>query len=404
MRDIIASKSITFWLNKGYAETTKENYRKGTRPFFEWAETHPDDLVADWKKVKYDIRLREQFIDEWTEKVEEYVFGLKDYTPRSQEQELTLIVSFFKSFKIPIEPDKPKHTYVRFHNRDLKRDEIQLILANTASLRDKLFFLMMAESGLRPYTLVQLRYEHVKEDFEANKLPMKIELPSELLKERVSARWTFIGDDSFKILKTYLKPKLPLKAKDQIFNPQRKGRMKGSFLDPVTFTNKFSRIVLKLGITEHRGGKPKKIRLYCLRKWFNNNCRYEGFDTSFKEYWMGHNTTQTAHISRDLERHKDEYSKAYQNLRIYKPAISVESIKEQETRIEELEKALSEQQKLTRELLQFRETLETLKDLADFLGIRDWKEYVGLPIPETMREAFMEWRKEKLKAKQDKKS
>ncbi|NIO38455.1 hypothetical protein GTO27_12270, partial [Candidatus Bathyarchaeota archaeon] len=167
-------------------------------------------------------------------------------------------------------------------------------------------------------------------------MPMMIELPSELLKERVSARWTFLGEDAFKLLRTYLKPRLPRNDHDLLFTPERQGRMTRDFLDPVTFTNKFSRIVLKLGITQHREGKPKKIRLYCLRKWFNNNCRYEGFDASYKEFWMGHNTVQTSYISRDLERHRHEYSKAYDNLRIYQPAISQETIKEHVAEIEEL--------------------------------------------------------------------
>jgi hypothetical protein len=39
---------------------------------------------------------------------------------------------------------------------------------------------MMAESGLRPRTLVQLRYKHIKADFEAGRVPMKIEVPAML--------------------------------------------------------------------------------------------------------------------------------------------------------------------------------------------------------------------------------
>ena len=348
MRDISTNKSIQFWINKRCgSETTVRRYKRRSELFFEWARIDPDELVAAWKKVKYDYRLREQFIDEWTEKIEDYIFNnLENYTPLSRLNELAMVESFFKAHKIPVEPDKPKHTFVKFHNRDITREEIKRILEHT-TIRNKTFFLMMAESGLRPYTLVQLRYRHIKRDFKANKVPMMIELPSELLKDRVEARWTFIGEDGFKVLKAFLKPRLPLQNEDLIFLPRRSDT-KHDFLLPQTFTNIFGRVALKLGMTERtERGKPKPIRLYCLRKFFNNDLRYEGFNTAYREFWLGHKITQIHYISRDPEVHRQEYAKAYEYLRIYKSKTETEKIvKEQATRIEQLEKELKEQREL----------------------------------------------------------
>jgi len=314
------SKSVTFWLKKACgSEVSSGDYRRRIEKFFKYLDTEPDNLLLAWKKVKYDYRAREKFIDEWTEKIEDYVYNkYENYAPATRMQELAVVVSFFKHHRIPVEPDREKHVYVKYHNRDITKKEIKRILEH-ANIRDRTFFLMMLESGLRPNTLVQLRYKHIKKDIEANRVPMMIELPSELLKDRVSARWTFIGEDAFKSLKEYLKTRIPLKNEDLIFTPERSD-VKREYLAPTTFTNKFGGIALKLGITEREEkGKPRKIRLYCLRKYFNNELRYEGFDPAYKEFWMGHETTQTHYISRDIEKHREIYAKAYTSLRIYKP-------------------------------------------------------------------------------------
>ena len=86
-------------------------------------------------------------------------------------------------------------------------------------------------------------------------------------------------------------------------------------------------------------------------------------DTAFREFWMGHKTTQTHYVSRDVERHREEYGKAYENLRIYKTIDSTHShkieeqtrkIEDQASRIEELEEKLKE----TKEVLDWMQKRE----------------------------------------------
>ncbi|MGC8870897.1 MAG: hypothetical protein ACP5PT_07405, partial [Brevinematia bacterium] len=62
-------------------------------------------------------------------------------------------------------------------------------------------------------------------------------------------------------------------------------------------------------------GKPKSLRLYCLRKYFWNNMRC---DTSFRSYWFCHKSIDDHYITTtDIERHREEYLKGYEYLRIY---------------------------------------------------------------------------------------
>lgn len=255
------------------------------------------------------------------------------------------VISFFKNNKIPVEPELKGRLYVKYHNRDLQREEIKRILDHTRCIRDKVYFLMLAESGARPYTLVQLRYKHIKDEFEKGNIPMKIELPAEIVKDRVGNRWTFIGEDCYNLLKEYLSSRQPLDDESLIFAPEVEARMKHAFLRPETFNNQFSKIVLKLGLVERREpNKPKKLYQYCLRKYFRNNIRVS--DTAFREFWMGHTFgTDESYLSRDVEKHREEYAKAYNSIRIYKPEIpkTVEKLQEYyEAEINTLKQAIIE--------------------------------------------------------------
>ena len=377
MRDISANRFVTLWVKKTCgSDMTRKGYMGAINRFFKDMAVEPDELVEEWKKVKYDSRLREQFLDEWTEKIEGYIYSekFKDWTIGSRMQYLAVIVSFFKNCcargGIPVEPKREKHVFTKYHNRDITREEIKRILEQS-SKRDKAFFLILAESGLRPHTLVQLRYKHIKKDFEAKLIPMMIDLPSELLKDRVEHRWTFMGKDGFKTLRDYLKPRLlSIKNDDLIFLPRRSDY---STVSRDSFSGIFSKLVLKLGIAESTGHrKPKQIRLYCLRKYFMNNVRYEGFDHTFKEFWMGHKTTQTHYVSRNIERHREEYAKAYSNLRIY-------------------EKTPIEMKALTQELEKTKEELKALRKQVKYFSST---EYVDKRFKELMAEAMEKLRKE----------
>ena len=319
---ITAYPSVQLWFKKAiHSERGADDALRRLSRFFETVNVEPSAVIEKWRSVRYDLRERKIFSDKWEELIEAYYYNLDEsYAPLTKKSIITPVISFFKHHKIPIEPHIQDRVYVKYHNRDIPREEFKKILKH-ACLRDRTFFLMMAESGQRPYTLVQLRYKNIKQDFEAGRVPMKIDLPAELLKDRVGHRFTFIGEDTLDSLKAYLRPRLPLKNSDTIFAPLRKGRMKGKFVSPEAFGNAFCRIVLKLNLDEPvEGGKPKGLRLYCLRKYFQNKIRVS--DIGFREFWMGHTFgTDEHYLSRDVERHREEYAKAYDSIRIFKPEI-----------------------------------------------------------------------------------
>jgi hypothetical protein len=121
--------------------------------------------------------------------------------------------------------------------------------------------------------LCQLKYINIREDFEVNKVPMKITLESAILKDKVDDRITFIGEDGFNTLREYLRPRMSMKDDDYLFE-RKKVRMETKtgvplkeerepYVPAEAFSMKFEVIALKLGWTERKKklGEKNQIRM-----------------------------------------------------------------------------------------------------------------------------------------------
>lgn len=352
------------------SEVTTPVYTSRINAFrdFVKARFHTDieELKHLWREAKYSsIQDREKFLDWLADITEAYAVYLKQqgFKVTTRHSNLSVVQSYLhKGCRIKeCDVDLPKRLFITYHNRDITKEEIRKILEH-CTLREKLFYLMMVEMGVRPRTIVKLKYWMIKEDFEAERVPMKIELPSEILKDRIGDRFTFIGEDAFKLLKEYLSLRPNIKDDDLILQPEVKARMKKPYLSPETFSNKFSDLVLELGLVERtEKGKPKKLRMYCLRKYFKNNTYW---DSMYRKFWSCHKSVEDHYIAKDVEKHRQEYVKGYTHLGIYErnPIIRREDIERiVEARVKE---------KVV-EIGQLREQVERLRQTQE-----EWEEKI----------------------------
>jgi len=311
--------NVERWLKSASGtRLTEQDYRYKLKRFCEYYNINAETIINKWKKVKYeDWRDREKFVDKLNERLQDYYLSLSGYTSLSRKGLVSPIISFLKFYGINAKISKEKYTCVKYGNRAITKEEIKRILEHS-NLRDRTFYLMALETGLRPNTLVQLQYKHIKEDFEKDIIPMAINVPAMIVKDKVGDRISFIGEDGFKSLKEYLSPRLPLKDNDYLFAPLKPLRTKDTpYLKRNTFTNQFSKQVIRLGIEKQREKlKPKKISLYSLRKYFRNNI---GLDRSVREYFMGHSLgTDAFYIDRtNIDKYRKMYADAYPKIRIY---------------------------------------------------------------------------------------
>jgi integrase len=316
---------IEDWLaNRAEADGTKGLYRFCIDKFIEFCRVKWKEdfygVVDAWRQTRLKgPRKMDPFLDRWTDIVRNYSTTIKPhYAPLTTKNHMTALKSFFRYWKIPVDVDLPKRAYVIFHNRDMTREDVRQILTH-GSPRDRVLWLVMAESGMRGQTAVSLKYWQIREDFEKAVIPMRILTPAAALKDHVGDRWTFIGEDGFKELKEYLKPRLPLQDNDYVFASERQSRVLADQFTPASLSTKFNRVVQKLGIDKSLGiRKPKPIRMHGLRKYFRNNMKAE---SAYREFWMGHSLGVDAHyITRDIEVHRKEYMKGYEFLQIFEPS------------------------------------------------------------------------------------
>ncbi len=354
------SKAVQEWIYTiSDSVLTRSTYSGILEKFARIMRLDLDEIVRKWKEVRYAPIEKERFVDSVSEKVQRfYSYSLqRKLASGTVKNRYTTIKSFFNFYDIPITVKTRTHSFVTYHNRQITKEEIKRILEHSG-LRERTFYLMMLESGQRPNTLVQLQYKHIKKDYEAHRIPMKIELPPAILKDRLGNRFTFIGNDAYKSLREYLKARGILRDDDYVFVREKKLRIAATKpITPNTFGNYFSRLALKLGIAERKEkGKPKAINMYCLRKFFRNHCSAE---MSFREFWMAHSLgTDEHYLRRDPEHHRKKYKECYEQLRIYEstPAIITEIA-------EQLQQKDQEIQQLRKEIQHIRKYTDLLESL-----------------------------------------
>jgi integrase len=140
-----------------------------------------DTIVHDYRAARDSDNRRKlsQYTDAWNDVLQEYTIWLKHHhAPATVKNQLAILQSFFKTAKVPVEVDMPKRAYVTYPKQNLKRKAIQLIISRS-TVRNRATWLMLAESGLRPYTVTQIRWWWIKEDYLAGRVPMMIRIPQQ---------------------------------------------------------------------------------------------------------------------------------------------------------------------------------------------------------------------------------
>jgi len=312
---------VDLWLGKvakrhSRSLKTAKNYRYCLNRFCNHIECAPQKLVDNWKTAKYDLKQREQYVDDMLEKLDlfENYLDKKGLARGTIGLHLAAVQSFFKYMRIPVKVE----TFVGkpiYHNRDITREEIKLIV-NRSSPRDRAFFLMMEQSGLRPGTLLQLTYRQIKRDFESrNHNSCLINVPSSMTKGEFSDYFSFIGPNAVHALEGYFADKGKPKDNERVFRDVKNMEV---------FSVRFAYHVRSLGLIPKENLKPgakQPLRLYCLRKYFKKMAY--GAGEQFVEFWMGHKGKGVTdhYISRDPEFHRKIYEdKAMPNLQVYEPS------------------------------------------------------------------------------------
>lgn len=327
------------------SKSTAYQYKHNLAQFCEFMGKTPEQIKMEYQKSKDERHLRRMYAE-----------GLRTFIAHLKGKGLAYntinsiimpVKSFFKYNDLGLAFIPIARSKVMFHNRDITREEVRQILG-ASKPRDKAFFCMMAQTGLRPDTLCKLQLRDIEPDYSKGVIPCKVEVPEEKAKGQYRAYFTFMGEESIKYLKAYLNGKRPgIAADDFLFTAY--GLKKAA--NPKTMSIMFATTIRQLQaskVLQYRRslkGKPSELRLYTLRKFFRKYARDAGFE--IVQFWMGHIVKMGVdenYRPDDPEHHRALYKdKAMDHLRLETPAIDETGkvIAQQNKRIEVLESELN---------------------------------------------------------------
>jgi integrase len=309
---------VQAWLdNVAYSHSKNSNtvlsYRFSLEQFCKFVEQTPQAILKEYETADDKV-----FRRKYAQYLRAYIGQLSrdGFAPNTMDSRVGAVKSFFKHNDLPLAYVPTAKKKVIFHNRDIAKEEIQNIL-KVSDPRDKAFYTMMAQSGLRPETLCNLRLKHIEPEFSQGVIPCKIDVPQELAKGEYGSYFTFMGEESVSFLKAYFSTRPGITKDDYLFTNHGTRDQ----ANPKSFSRIFARTIQKLrekGILDYelRADKPSELRLYNLRKYFKKHAGQMGSEES--EFLMGHKQGVKDHyLPKDPEHYRQLYKeKAMPNLRL----------------------------------------------------------------------------------------
>lgn len=403
--DLIKTWLNTVAISHSNSNRTRVDYKHNLQLFLNFIDKTPEQIMAEYNNSRdRDFKRKyAQHIQNFMSA--EFERGMAQNTINTR---VGAIKSFFKYNNLPLGYIPSPRMRVTYHNRDITHEEVKLIL-NASRPRERAFYAILAQSGLRPYSICNLRFKHIKEDFVANRIPCKIDVPQEIAKGKYRAYFTFIGHEAVEYLKAYLHTRRRITDDDFLFAKQGTKQQ----ANPKSFSALFARTVQKLKekglieVEQKEINKPRDVRLYSLRKFFRKYAHQAG--PEFVQFWMGHvvRTGQDEYYRpTDVEHHRKLYAeKAMPFLRL-ETAIPTET----EKTIEELREQLTKKDKEFEAMKDGMKILQPLIEMFDDFDPEDFVKYVKtmrdqvieIPLTERFNKKLDDLRKRKKEEKEDK--
>lgn len=352
--------TVEDWLNTvafshSNSKNTRTNYKLIFGKFLNFIGKTADQLVNEYENTNDRTfkRTYGSYLKAWITQLQK-----ADYAPRTISGHINIVKSFFKYNDLPLSFIPCGNGMVTFHNRDITKEEIVQIL-KLSDFREKAFYSLIAQTGLRPETLTKLKIGDLEKILDSDTpTPCLITVRQEATKGAYQGYFTFAPEESIKHLKEYLQTrKTPLNKDSLLFcmyNDESKP------ISPGVFSHLFRRVVMRLqkdnilsfetkrkdievktkeDVLLRRHISRNELRLYNLRKFFRKYAGQAGAD--FVNFWMGHTSAlgvDLHYFSRDVEFHRKVFiEKALPFLRI-----ETHTPSETEKQIEELRKENAE--------------------------------------------------------------
>ncbi|MDK2781999.1 MAG: hypothetical protein PWR13_1027 [Archaeoglobi archaeon] len=383
-------EEVRRWLNN-VKEGTRPAYKSGLRTFCEWCNLSPvqllDEAEEDRKRSRRERGKPEARLMEFYN----WLINKKKTAKKTATMYFTAVRSFYKWNGFPLNVKTPKAAPKKENRKAIITPEIVKKLVDHApTLRDRAIILFLFQGGFDVSTLCSLNYGDVKDELEAERIPMMIHVIRE--KEEVEY-FTFVGRDAVETLKAYLNDRRAkgekLEYDTPLFIKDKAKRRKGERINPYHIQNMLRETSIKAGlITKEEMEKVdfNPYRPHALRAAFSSILRLNGFDPVLFDFMMGHSIPYNgAYLIPPSEKVRQMYAEVETQLSISAAAKDVSEIEEklntyrkiledvqaENKRLREQFNALWEEVKVMNELfaeiLKNPEMLNTLREMYEIV-------------------------------------
>ena len=312
------------------SKATLHNYIYGIYYFCKRLSLTPDQLVAVY-------RLGNEASEETTRRIIKIVERdrARNLTPSSCKVMLAYLESFFRFNGLDVKiSDRINWPRIRrwYASESPKPEEVAKMIDLAPTLRDKAMIAILATSGLRIGTLLQLRYKHIMEDLEANRIPCMIKVDADITKGKYAPYTTFMNEEAVYYLKLYLDerrrgskyiPPETITPETPLFVLKKRDPEPLSYH---AFKEIFRKIIGKMNV-EKKGERRYRYSIHSLRKFFKTQMLARGVEDALVDFWMGHVTdAYTRFRDMDVDWMRNKYLSA--NLRIREAETDERQLKE----------------------------------------------------------------------------
>ena len=271
-------------------------YSVKLRKYAIWLGHSPDTIIQDIKPIgaipdPLKVQNHSGFLNDYVAELQDN--GLK---PNSVNNCIKAVKTFYRVNGAEVKLSEPLVHKTVYKDRAPKPEEITLMLDKSAT-RESLVVAAIATGGFREGTFAKLKYRHVREDLEANRIPIHIHVEAAITKGKYHDYDTFLNFEASHLLKLYIEDRKrgtrttpPEDLNDDsplIRSRQDAGKVLG------VSEKTIRKIVHELAVSTQVAKKLPdswmySVRTHSLRKFFRTQMSAAKLDPEIINYFMGH--------------------------------------------------------------------------------------------------------------------
>ena len=314
-------------------------YSVNVRKYAIWLGYSPDLIIQDVKPIGAipdPIKVQNHcgFLNDYLGELQD-----DDLKPSSVNNCIKAVKTFYHVNGIEVKLSERLSRKVAYKDRAPKPEEITSMLDKSAT-RESFIIAALATGGFREGTFSKLRYRHIKEDLEANRIPIHIHVESEITKGKYHDYDTFINAEASHLLKLYIADRRrgsrytpPEEINDEsplIRSDHNANKVVG--VSEKTIRKIVHTIAVEAGVAQKLPNSwMYSVRTHSLRKWFRTQMSASKIDSEITKYFMG----------KTIDTYEDVQSLGIETLRnLYTSAGLAIRPKTQANRIEQLKEII----------------------------------------------------------------